>query len=222
MIKLKIAVAVAFLGFTVNAIAAAPICPHYEQSELTSMTDDQLQNLLARYTVVEQDGYGNRTDDDIACGIEYDRIKSIIDARVKDEIHQIFGSKRAIESKARGQLFAKTPEGKIYVEMQKMCGVFSDEAEPFEGYFDKDKSDKYISLLGDAVVCDISMSYSVAHDENCGTLEDPDPNDPDKNDPKVMACLESYKPKVQELIKNLRACGVNEACINSYGDSHHL
>ncbi len=202
------------MTFSIHAHAEAPICPHYEQSELLSMTSDQLVNLMGNYTVTIRDGYGNPTSDDMACSVERDRISTVLNAKLHDEINQVFNTPAAKSAEYRGELFSKTPEGKIYVEMQKMC---QDAFDATEASRDLNRAVEAANIIGDEINCDLDMSVWVAHDKNCGTLEDPDPNDPYKNDPKIMACLESYKPKTAELIKTIQACNYNDQCIHDAG-----
>ena len=201
-------IAVAFIITPPFAHAEAPLCPHYELSELQGMSDDQLDHLLADYTVTRYSSVpsGNyTTSDDVACAQERSRINAVVTGRLHSQMDALFNNPAAQEARQNEAIFEKTPEGKIYASYKSMC-------------YNEFKDDKW---GGAAVECDMSMSVSLPIPK-CGTFETPDPNDPYKDNPEAIQCLKDFKPKMDQIIAVLKSCNGKMACMREKEAEYHF
>ncbi|MDE1942729.1 MAG: hypothetical protein KGI47_06255 [Betaproteobacteria bacterium] len=192
MKKLLIAFTVIVAPFLAHA--EAPVCQHYEHSELEGMTPDQLMELQANFTVThltDNPDLTNITTDEINCSNEWDRVNSVLNEKVAALLAPLKAMVSDPTLLAKRAAYLKTTEGKILTSMQNDCdsikyrGIFYDDYGP------------HSTGLSARTSCVVYIMYT-AGKENC--------NPDSENTPEDIECVLRAREDVHRLVLAEQKC----------------
>ena len=182
-------VAVIFFVLTNQAMADAPVCPHYELAELQGMTVDELYNLAATFPVTHY-VYGPSdamaSDDDINCGREAARVLGIAVNKSMSGVRQTIDNLHTYSETHKQEIadWKKSPEG--IVRAHSPCEEFTGTNSLRVGY-----------TWGEC------FQYEAKNVPQCFAKEGTDPNG---DNPQVVACLIAANEETAKIIPSLKAC----------------
>ena len=182
-------VAVIFFVLTNQAMADAPVCPHYELAELQGMTVDELYNLAATFPVTHY-VYGPSdamaSDDDINCGREAARVLGIAVNKSMSGVRQTIDNLHTYRETHKQEVedWKNSPEG--IVRAHSPC-------EEFVG--DQSLAGEYSWMS--------CFQYENKTAPPCFRKQGEDLK---SDDPQVVACLIAVNQNTTKIIPMLKAC----------------
>ncbi|NDU92030.1 MAG: hypothetical protein G3I10_05385 [Ferrovum sp.] len=187
------------ISLPILAHAEAPICQHYEISELQAMTPDQLQQLAANFTVThystDPSQNWNNTDD-INCTNELARVNDILQTKLNEMIAPIKAEAEDKTKQAEKAAYETTPEGILFKKAQDTCETIRGPGDDYANAGLADLENKPNGGTG-RLGCQIFIQYSLAG-ENCN------PNS--TNTPEDIQCMRIVLSDVQVFAKKAQEC----------------
>jgi hypothetical protein len=186
------------IALPILAHAEAPLCQHYEISELQNMPVDQLQQLAASFTITHYstDPSQNWTNsDDVNCTNELARVNNILDARINALIAPVKAEAEDQTKQAEKTAYEETPEGKLFKQAQDTCEAIHADGDNMDAglaVYEK----KPTSVQG-KMDCEIFIQYSLAG-ENC--------NPDSTNAPEDIQCMRIVLSDVGVFAKKAQEC----------------